>query len=724
MVSYRKLRSISVQDFSNDLALSHSLHDLDQPLDELVHVYNSTVSGLIDTHAPLTTKHVTLRPHAPWYTDTLREAKHKRRKLERGWRNSQLTVHHQQFKEQCQIVNKMLHKTKESYYSCKITECEKDPKRLFVLTKRLMGDSGKVMLPSFTHPEDLAERFSEYFTTKITTIRHKISEENPPAYEVSSEPAFDGTLMTDFAEATEDEVRKLIARSPCKSCDLDPLPTWLLKECSSQLVPLLTMIINKSLTSATVPPSFKRAIVRPLLKKKGLDKEVLNNYRPVSNLPYVSKLLEKVVCSRLENHLTEFSLHDQFQSAYRTGHSTESALLKVQCDIMEALDQGSMVILVMLDLSAAFDTIDHGMLLKRLQHSFGITSRALEWLSSYFSNRSQCVAIENSKSEPKTLRYGVPQGSVLGPKAYCMYTKPVTTIIKHHNLLYHCYADDSQSYIAIKPSDSWDIPSTRIQACVSEVRGWMSSNMLKLNQGKTEVILFHPKHRANPFADLPISIDSCTIMPAKQVRNLGVIQDSHLTMEAQVNSICRSCYFHLRNIGAIRPYITTDACRTLVQATVTSRLDYANALLYGITHALTSRLQKLQNTAARVITRTRKREHITPVLKSLHWLPVQYRPQFKVLTFTYKALAGTAPSYLCDLVELRQPSRSLRSSSQSLLAVPHTRTAQYGDRCFRAAAATLWNQLPEDIKEARTLSIFCKRLKTYLFRKAYPCDTV
>ena len=243
--------------------------------------------------------------------------------------------------------------------------------------------------------------------------------------------------------------------------------------------------------------------------------------------------------------------------------------------------------------------------------------------------------------------------------------------------------------------------------------------MLKLNQDKTEVIIFHPKHRVNPFADLSLTIDNCTLTLPSQIRNLGVIQDRHLTMEAQVNSICKSCYFHLRNIGTIRRYITTDACRTIVQSTVVSRLDYANSLLYGLPQTLIGRLQRVQNAAARLITRTRKREHITPVLISLHWLPVEYRTKYKILVFTYKALDRTAPSYICDLIEQRHSTRALRSSSRSLLSVPKTNTVTYGERCFRKAAATLWNQLPEELKQAPAVDIFKKRLKTFLFRAAF-----
>ena len=159
------------------------------------------------------------------------------------------------------------------------------------------------------------------------------------------------------------------------------------------LLPLITAIINKSLVESKVPLSFKKANIRPLLKKPNLDKEELKNYRPVSNLPFLSKILEKLVAKRLETHLSSHRLHDNLQSAYRTGHSTETALLKVHHDIAEALDRKCMAALVLLDLSAAFDVIDHKILQTRLEHSFGVTGSALSWIKSYLSDRSQCVAI-------------------------------------------------------------------------------------------------------------------------------------------------------------------------------------------------------------------------------------------------------------------------------------------------------------------------------------------
>ena len=199
-------------------------------------------------------------------------------------------------------------------------------------------------------------------------------------------------------DTTEAEIWNIIKLSPAKSCELYPLPTWLLKECKAELIHLITDIVNMSLRESMIPKSLKTAHIRPLLKKTGLDSDILKNYRPVSNLTFISKVIEKVISGRLNEHLINNSLFDPLQSAYRDKHSTETALIKVQNDILSALDADSSAILLMLDLSAAFDTIDHDILLSRLCNVYGITGNALDWFRSYLTGRIQRVVIEDSVS--------------------------------------------------------------------------------------------------------------------------------------------------------------------------------------------------------------------------------------------------------------------------------------------------------------------------------------
>ena len=246
----------------------------------------------------------------------------------------------------------------------------------------------------------------------------------------------------------------------------------------------------------------------------------------------------------------------------------------------------------------------------------------------------------------------------------------------------------------------------------------MSANSLKLNQDKFEYIVFHPRRQHFQPLDYSLTLADATFHPAEYVRNLGVVQDRCLTMERHINTVIRSCYNQLRSIGKIRKFITAEACKTLIQALVVSRLDYANALLHGVPQSQMARLQRLQNSAAPMISRTSYQAHITPVLIELHWLPVDYRPQFKVSLLTYKALHGLAPSYLKEMIKEYQPTRTLRSASKSLLEVPKARTA-YGKKSFSHAAPVLWNNLPQHIKDAPSISSFKKRLKTHLFKTAY-----
>ena len=459
--------------------------------------------------------------------------------------------------------------------------------------------------------------------------------------------------------------------------------------------------------------------MRPLLKKPSLDPEVLKNYRPVSNLPYISKILEKVVCKRIDGHLKKNGLLDDMQSAYRTHCSTETCLLKVNNDILETLDQGHHAALILLDLSAAFDTLDHRIFLQRAENTLGITGNALAWLRSYLSNRTQAVAIGDELSKDAELSYGVPQGSVLGPRGYCMYTVPLGAILRHHKMTYMVYADDTQAYVTFNGETQWQDTCAAIAACVHDIKSWMSNNFLKLNQEKTEFIVFSPKAYKAPHNLHQIQLDNVTVESSEHVRNLGVIQDCALNMERQVNNTTKNCYYHLRRIAKARRCLPPEARKTLIHASVISRLDYANALYTGLPNTLLGRLQRTQNAAARVITGAKWKDHISPHLKDLHWLPIAQRVQYKVLLYTYKALNGHAPQYLQELVVRHVPTRSLRSGSKSLLIVPRYRTVRYEERTFKVAAAKLWNELPEGIKNCGTVQLFRKHLKTHLFCDAF-----
>ena len=481
-------------------------------------------------------------------------------------------------------------------------------------------------------------------------------------------------------------------------------------------MPFVTQFINDSLASGHVPIDFKQALVTPLLKKQNLDINVLKNYRPVSNLSFLSKVLERVVLFQINDHLSKNNLNEKLQSAYKSGHSTETALLKVTSDILNFIDTGHVSVLALLDLSSAFDTIDHKILLERLNVTFGISGTALKWIESYITDRSQRVKIKSETSSSVSLKFGVPQGSVLGPVLFSLYIQPLTTVIDPFNFFYHLYADDSQLYNFALLNDLESLLQKLI-TCVAAVNDWMIANKLKMNNDKTEIMLAGTLSKLNQIDVKNISFDGVNVTLSSKVKNLGVILDEQFTMDQAVSQVRKSCYFEMRKIAHLRPLISEDSTKQLISSFVLSKLDYCNSMRSGNME----KLQLVQNQAARLIKKLPKRHSISPVLKELHWLPVEFRLQYKSAILVYQCLNDTLyPAYMKEMLTQYIPSRSLRSSQKNQLIKPSPKLKHFGERAFTFVGPDLWNSLPEDVKSAPSLQTFKTKLKTYLFNAAYP----
>ena len=243
--------------------------------------------------------------------------------------------------------------------------------------------------------------------------------------------------------------------------------------------------------------------------------------------------------------------------------------------------------------------------------------------------------------------------------------------------------------------------------------------MLKLNQDKTEVIVISTKVKLSKQSLHSINFGNVCLPVSNQAKSLGVTFDERLTLKKHVSDVCRSCYFHLHNIARIRRCLDRHTAETVVHALITSRLDYCNSVLYGVSEGLLQRLQMVQNSAARIVTMSCKRQHITPILKTLHWLPVKYRIQYKALLLTYKVVSNKAPQYLQDLLHPYEQERNLRSTSQGLLEIPATKLKTFGDRAFSVYAPRLWNALPIQLRLKPSVEAFKKGLKEYLFKLCY-----
>ena len=327
--------------------------------------------------------------------------------------------------------------------------------------------------------------------------------------------------------------------------------------------------------------------------------------------------------------------------------------------ICNALDTNRAVFMAMLDLSAAFDTVDHPILLRQLSSLFGIRDAELDWFASYLSDRSMQVLVEGVTSESVTLDCSVPQGSKHGPRLYSDYTYPFGLLFRILLLLYHFYADDSQllRISSLSPPDQSSAVH-HLERSFYTVSQWMHRNKLKLNPTKTEFIVISSKRNQSRIIANSLELDSSTIARSDTVRNLGITMDSTLEMHAQVSNLRKTCYYYIAWIREIRPFMSEHDAKALVHALVISRLDYCNSLYHGLPQSLLHDLQMVMNDAARVVKRLRRNPDIsiTSVLKELHWLPMSERSKFKIISLVHKCVYGTAPTYMSAMiVKLPEP---------------------------------------------------------------------
>lgn len=723
-ISYRKICDIDIDALRSDIKNSDLNSGTTGSLDDIVSKYNTTLRHILDKHAPVNVRTLKPRTRQPWYKDSLRTLKHISRRKERAFRKtSKSDLHYEQIRSDFKIAQEQYFKSvenmKSDYYKELVLANKNDQGKLYRVLNDMMGKRKDNPLPKHCSKIDLANSFGQYFKNKIDKIRESFTDSGD-AYEFDTSEGLDSSFSC-FDGLSLQEVKNMISVSSSKTSPLDPIPTSLIKQCSDELAPIISKIINSSLSSSHFPSAFKEAIVTPLLKKPTLQK-IPKNYRPVSNLSYISKLTEKAASSQLDKYIDDYHLDEPMQSGYRKGCGTETALVRIFEEILMAMDNKEVVFLCLLDNSAAFDTVDIDIHITRLEQSFGVIGAAKDWFKSYFDKRSQRIKIDDVLSEPVELTCGVPQGSMYGAKAYKQYTRPAGPVLSPHNLFYSFYADDGQ-VLKSAPADSLQRQLTAVTALkdgVESLGDWMTRNKLKLNQDKTQFMVLGSKRAVSNCPIKSIELGSEVIEKCDVAVNLGINMDAELRMSQHINAICRKCYQSIRIISRIRSSLDVDSAKTLVQAFIISKIDYGNVLLYGVNSGDLAKLQKIMNAAARLITRTCSREHITPVLKSLHWLKIKERIEYKIALLVFKSIHNQGPEYLQSLLKLYVPPRTLRSEHALLLVEPKYKLERCGRRAFSRCGPSIWNSLPYSVRSSINLEQFKKRLKTFLFSKSYP----
>ena len=704
--SFRKYHLLNIVEFNRYLRETLArpiLHSFSG--EQLVQCYRASIKFCLDSDCPVITATELVRDECPWYDGRINQLRQARRKAEKVWLQLRTPESRSAFCQARNNVTNGIKSRKVEYYKDRVEQCGTDQRKLYRVVHELLGSKKKKQVPHGRTEEALSEGFSNFYDEKVRLLRSNIP------YVPFSEKYFFAVnyvnTLSKFEFVSRESVHSVIKSSNKTYCGLDPIDIKRVPDALDVISDFQHCIINRCFEEGKFPDSEKIAIISPELKKSGLDTDLFPSYRPVSHPSFSSKNIERLILEQLIPLLRSNNILPSVQSGYRTHHSTETALCKIYNDLIINSCEGKQSILVLLDLSSAFDTVDHSILLDDL-YRCGLRDSALELLRSYLTDRYQEVRIGNARSSPKRMEWGVPQGSVLGPVLFSIYISPIINILVSHGIDYHFYADDMQIYFKFTSDDNFD---EKVKTIMVDIVEFLNFRRLKLNESKTEIIMIKGNRRAGIIDEHIFDILGNQIKSKKVVKNLGVSFDSDLSFASQISTVAKKCGYNIRNLYAIKKFINRDLLIILVNAQILSRVDFCNALYFGQPSYLRTRLQSVINRAARLVCGLPPRAPTSAAIRSIHWLPLDARIVYQLCLLVFKALYYGEPSYLRDLLSVIPPERGLRSSDTLTLVEPLPVTGvSFIERAFQYSAPRLFNKLPRNVRKSPTVTIFKTRL--------------
>ena len=621
-------------------------------------------------------------------------------------------------------MQQKIKKAKTEYISNKIQENKGNSKKLWEQLKHLgYAKNCKKESKTVLKIEDElcfdGKKVASYFNNFFTTIASKLVRYLPTAPKMFSTDTCifksfyrsKGVKENNFniKEVTEEYVFKLIKElGVSKSTGLDGLSARFIKDGAHILKGPITHIVNLSIRTSEVPTGLKEARVRPLYKKK--NRLEVGNYRPVSILNVISKILEKTVHDQLSNYLVESNLIYEFQSGFRGNHSTDTCLIYLSDLLKVNISKGNYTGLLLLDLQKAFDTVDHLILCDKLK-AMGVKS--VEWFYSYLTGRKQVVDINGHVSEPCNITCGVPQGSILGPLLFLCYVNDMKISVSCQLLL---YADDSILIVSHKDEK---VISNELGKELESCNNWMIDNKLSLHIGKTEAMIVGSKRKLDRVNEFSVTCNNQTIKGAKSVKYLGAHLDENASGEGTYQAIRKKINARLKFLYRQASALNQDIKKTLCSALIQPHFDYACSSWFpGLTSKSKKQLQISQNKIVRFIIGLEHRTHIgVTELKKVNMLKVEERVKQLKLNHVYNIYNNVGPSYLTDNFHRTANLHSIRTRrSECSFFVP--RVQGMAVHSFFYSAIKEWNSLPSNIQCIDGKSRFKTAVKRHLIEQA------
>ena len=659
-----------------------------------------------------------------WFDGEIAEKIANREKLFKKFKNSKLNIDEQIFKESQKEVRNLIKIKKKRFFEDKLTENIGKPKELWKTIKSLglqnkSNPVSNVCLKqkdeNVFDPKQTANMFKDFFSSladKLVSKLPKPSNKYGERYVSSYYENLNIGSSFDLNTVEEESVKKILKDlKPSKAPGIDNITGRFLKDGANILALPIAQLCNLSISLSSFPKLCKTAKVKPLFKKG--HKTDPQNYRPISLLPIISKIIERVVHDQTNMFLTQNKILHKYQSGFRSNHSTNECLSYLNDKILKGFDEGLLTGMILIDLQKAFDTIDHGVLFKKMKY-LGFTNKTISWFRSYLKDRSFKVSIENVFSDSGSQLCGVPQGSILGPLLFLLYINDMPQSVKCDLFL---YADDS--CLVFQHKNVKEIEK-QLNEDFANLCDWFVENKLSIHFGedKTKSILFATKMKVKKVDKLDITYKNIKIKQHSKVSYLGCILDETLNGESMalhvINKINSKIKFLYRKNNLLSPALRRLLCNALIQP----HFDYAVSAWYpNLNKALKNKLQTAQNKCIRFCLLLGNRKHIgLSEFEKINWLNINDRFEQCLAVSAFKFFNNKCPLYMSEIFVPTNSDRASTRNSYKKLTQPFRKTMQ-GQGSISYIGPSVWNKLPENIKRSDSMNSFKHNVKKHYLKE-------
>lgn len=641
---------------------------------------NSNILRTLEKHAPIK-QYVFTRPPAPWITYNVKLMMKARDVAHRRYHKTRNPVHYEFYKSLRNEVNRAIKREKAAYFSYRCSVNATNKQKLWKEIKNL-----NLCHQNNNHdiPGNLADvdAINKYFLSPVAFPLKDIPTIN--FHHSCTAPKFQ------FKAITSDEILGALGKLKSNATGVDGINAKTLNMCVPVLIDYVTHIFNFCIENSQFPKTWKSSIIRPLPKTSNVNS--IQDLRPISILPTLGKIFERCIESQLREFVNVYDVLPPYQSGFRPGFSSVSAVTHVVDDVLRASDAGNATVLVLLDFSRAFDTIHHKVLLNVLAAS-GLGDAAIALMESYLSDRSQQVLLDTKCSSSLPVSHGVPQGAILSPLLFSLYTSGLPAIIQHCQ--YHLYADDTQIYLSFKPENYREAQQC-LQHDIERICHFATNYQLQINPGKTQLIVFGSRRaREIVKSNLHIKIASKEIPFVECVKNLGIWLDSSLRFDKNTSKLVQKAFAALKSIFINRHFFDTSTRSLLCESLVLSNFTYGDVLYSpSLKKEACTKIQKVQNCCVRLIYGLSRHQRISHVYRNLHILDMRGRRLLHQITYYIIIIRTSNPTYLYSKIQFRHQAHNVNIRANSYISIPKHRLEQFKNSFTYSIAKHINDLLP------------------------------